>query len=103
MSWLVKHPDRFELLVIQQVRFVDDEHGVAAPFGVFRGQRLGGLGGQGGGVEGRGVTEGGDDVVQHAADPDGGVGQVDDHVPGRCPGRRWRPGRRRFCRRRPRR
>ena len=32
------------------------------------------------------MPERGDDVVQHAAHPDGGVGQVDDHVPGRVQG-----------------
>ena len=43
-----QQPDRFELMVVEQVGFVDDEDGVAAPFGVFGGQRLGGLGGEGG-------------------------------------------------------
>lgn len=28
------------------------------------------------------MSEGGHDVVQHPSDPDGGVRQVDDHVPG---------------------
>ena len=28
------------------------------------------------------MSERGDDVGEHAARPDGGVGQVDDHVPG---------------------
>ena len=54
---------------------VDDHDGGAAPLGVFGGQRVGGLRGEGGGVEAGDLTEGGDDVVQHAADPDGGVGQ----------------------------
>jgi hypothetical protein len=75
-----QQPDGFELLVVEQVGFLD-EHGVAAAFGVFGGQRLGGLG-EGGGVELRGVAERGDDVVQHAAHADRRVGQVDDHVPG---------------------
>ena len=83
--------DRFELLVIQQVGFVDDQHGVAAPFGVFGGQRLGGLGSEGGFVVGRGVPEGGHDVGEHAAHPDGGVGQVDEHVPGWIQRRGGRP------------
>jgi hypothetical protein len=48
---------------------------------VFDGQRVRGLWGQGRGVEGRGPAERGDDVVEHAADSDGRVGQVDDHVP----------------------
>ena len=37
-----EHPDRFQLLVVQKVRFVDHDDGGAAPFGVFRGQRIGG-------------------------------------------------------------
>ncbi|BBY60671.1 hypothetical protein MSAR_38070 [Mycolicibacterium sarraceniae] len=50
---------------------------------MFSGQGLGGLGGQGGGVETGHPPQRGDDVVQHAADPDRGVGQVDDDVAGR--------------------
>jgi len=34
-------------------------------------------------VVGGGVPERGHDVGEHAAHPDGGVGQVDEHVPGR--------------------
>ena len=30
--------DRFELMVVEQMGFIDDEHGVAAAFGVFSGQ-----------------------------------------------------------------
>ena len=76
------HPDRFQLLVVQQVRFVDHDDGGAAAFGVFGGESVGGLRGEGGGVEAGDLAQGADDVVQHAADPDGRVGQVDDHVPG---------------------
>ena len=61
---------------------IDENDGAAAAFGVFGGQGVGGLRDEGRGVEARGLAEGGDDVVQHAADPDRGVGQVDDHVPG---------------------
>ena len=83
MSWLVKQPDRFELVIVEQVGFVDDQDGGAAPFGVFGGQRVGGLGGQGG-VVGRGCRRGWPRCGgEHAAHPDGGVGQVDDHVPAR--------------------
>jgi hypothetical protein len=39
-----QQPDRFELMVVEQVGLVDDQYRVAAPFGVFGGQRLGGLG-----------------------------------------------------------
>ena len=66
----------------EQVRFVDDDDGGAAAFGLFRGEGVGGLGGEGGGVEAGDPAEGGDDVVQHPADPDGRVGQVDGDVPG---------------------
>src|SRR6478735_10618915 len=76
------HPDRFQLLVVQQVRLVDHHDGGAAAFGVFGGEGVGGLRGEGGGVEAGDLAEGADDVVQHAADPDGRVGQVDHHVPG---------------------
>ena len=70
------------MVVVEQVRFVDDQDGGAAAFGVFGGEGVGGLGDEGGGVEAGDPAEGGDDVVQDAADPDGGVGQVDDDVPG---------------------
>ena len=43
---------------------------------------VGGLRNQGCGVEAGHLPERGNDVVEHAADPDGGVGQVDHHVPG---------------------
>src|SRR6266498_3784145 len=64
------------------MRFVEDHDRGAAAFGVFGGQRVGGLRGEGGGVEAGDLPEGGDDVVQHAADSDRGVGQVDGQVPG---------------------
>lgn len=47
---------------------------VCGPFGVLGGQRRGGLGHERGGVEARRLPEGADDVVQHAAHPDRGVG-----------------------------
>ena len=77
-----EHPDGFQLVVCEQVRFVDDQDGGAAAFGVFGGEGVGGLGDEGGGVEAGDAAEGGDDVVQDAADADGGVGEVDDGVPG---------------------
>ena len=98
-----EHPDRFELVVVEQVRLVDHHDGGAAAFGVFDGQRVGGLRDQGG-VVGQGLAaERGDDLVVDAADPDRGVGQVDDRCAGWGPGRRARRGRRRSSRRRPRR
>ena len=64
----------------QQVGFVDHHDGDASALGVFGGERVGGLRGQGG-VMGQGLpAEGGDDAVVDAADADGGVGQVDDGV-----------------------
>lgn len=68
--------------VVEQVGFVDDHDRGATAFGVFGGQGVGGLGGQGGGVETGHPPECADDVMQHAADPDRGVGQVDDDVAG---------------------
>lgn len=50
------------------------------------GQGVCGLGSQPGGVKRRGVPEGGHDVGEHAAHPDGGVGEVDDYVPRRIQG-----------------
>ena len=43
-----EHADRFELGVVEQVGFVDDEDGGAAAFGVLGGEGVGGLGDQGG-------------------------------------------------------
>ena len=77
-----QHADGFQLGVVEQVRLVDDHDRGAAAFGVFGGQGVGGLRDEGGGVEAGDLPERGHDVVEHAADPDGGVGQVDDHVPG---------------------
>ena len=54
-----EHPDRLELLVVEQVGLVDHDDGGAAAFGVFGGQGVGGLRGQGGGVEARDLPEGG--------------------------------------------
>jgi hypothetical protein len=44
-----KHADAFELVVVERVAFVDDQSGGAAAFGVLGGQRVGGLGDEGGG------------------------------------------------------
>jgi DNA-binding Xre family transcriptional regulator len=38
-----EHPDGLELVVVEQVRLVDDEHGGAAAFAVLGGQQAGGL------------------------------------------------------------
>src|SRR6266545_2364306 len=77
-----EHADGFELVVVEQVAFVDDQHGGAAAFGVLGGEGVGGLGGGGGGVGGGGAAEGGDDGVVDAAGAHGGVGQVDQGVAG---------------------
>ena len=86
-----EHADGFQLGVVEQVRLVEEHDRGPAAFGVLGGQRRGGLRNQGCGVEAGHLPERGNDVVEHAADPDGGVGQVDHHVPGgvqrgrRCP------------------
>ena len=56
-------------MVVEQVGFVDDEHRIASTFGVFGGQGLGGLRGQGGFVVGGGVSERADDVVSTPRTP----------------------------------
>ncbi|HZD15328.1 MAG TPA: hypothetical protein VE196_09430, partial [Pseudonocardiaceae bacterium] len=43
-----QHADRFQLGVIEQVRFVQDQHGGPATFGLFGGQQVRGLRDQGG-------------------------------------------------------
>ena len=64
----------------EQVGFLDDHDGGAAAFGLFGGERVGGLRGQGR-VVGQGLpAEGGDDAVVDVPDADGGVRQVDHGV-----------------------
>jgi len=75
-----QHPDRLQLLMIEQMRLVDDEHGGAAAFGLVDREGVDGLRDEGGVVGQRSLPEGGDDLVVDAADPDRGVGQVDDRV-----------------------
>src|SRR5207302_6049010 len=73
-----QHADGLELLVAQQVGFIDDQDGGFAAFVAFGGQDGGGLGGEpGAGAVGL-AAEGGDDHLVQAADADHGVGQVDD-------------------------
>jgi hypothetical protein len=98
-----EHPDRLELGVVEEVGLVDDQDRGAAAFGLFDGQCVGGLGDEGGVMDEGLPDEDGDDLGVDAADADGGVGQVDDGVPGWGPGLPARRGSRRFCRRRPRR
>jgi hypothetical protein len=45
-----EHADGFELVVVEQVGFVDDQDGGAAAFGGFGGEGVGGLGDEGGAV-----------------------------------------------------
>jgi hypothetical protein len=81
MSWLVS-ADRLELGVLEEVGLVDDQHRGAAAFGLFDSQGVGGLRDEGG-VVGQGLpAEGEHDLVVDAPNSDGGVGQVDDAVPG---------------------
>jgi hypothetical protein len=35
-----QQPDRFELVVVEQVGFVDDQHGITSAFGVERTRRF---------------------------------------------------------------
>ena len=84
-----EHPDRLQLGVLEQVRLVDHQDGCSAPLGLLDGQRAGGLRDQGGVMDQGLPAQRGDDLVVDAADPDGGVGEVDDGVPGRVqPGQR---------------
>lgn len=77
---MVGQAQRFQLIVAKEVGLLDDYDGCASPFGLFSGQRVGGLGGQGGVVGQRLPTQRGHDAVVDAAHPDGGIGQVDDGV-----------------------
>ena len=77
-----EHADAFELGVVEQVGFVDDEDGGAAAFGGFGGEGVGGLWDEGGHVGAGQAAEGGDDGVVDAAGADGGVAEVDDGVAG---------------------
>jgi hypothetical protein len=69
-----EHADGFELGVVEEVCFVDDQDGDAAAFGVFGGQGVGGLWDEGGVVDQGLPAQGQDDLVVDAADSDGGVG-----------------------------
>jgi hypothetical protein len=81
-----EHAHALKLVVGEQVRFIDDEDGGAAAFGVLDGQRVGGLRDEGGVVEARGATQGDHDGVVDAAGAHGGVTDADDDVPGRVEG-----------------
>ena len=75
-------PQFLELVGLQEVRLIDDEHDGAVPFGGLGGEQVGGLGHQlGFEVAGLGA-EGPDDLHVEAAGAEGGVGDVDDLVPG---------------------
>lgn len=77
-----EHADRVQLLVVEQVRFIDHD-GRRAPFVDLRGQRGGRLGGESGQVELGSPAQAGDDPVIEAAHADLGVGLVDHREPGR--------------------
>ncbi len=66
----------------EEVTLVDAQDGDATAFGVFGGQRVTGLGNQGGVVEAGPPAQGADDVVVDASGADGGVGDVDQVVAG---------------------
>ena len=93
-------PQFFELVGVEEVGLVDDEHDLAAAFVGFGGERVGGLRDQRGLVEAGDAAERADDRVVEAAGADGRVAQVDDGVPAGVQRRSARPGRRRSCRRR---
>ena len=77
-----EHADGFELRRLEHVSFVDGEDGGASAFGLFVGDGVQRLGDEGGVVGAGHAAEGGDDGVVDAADADGRVGQVDQHVAG---------------------
>jgi hypothetical protein len=75
-----QEPQRFQLVVAEEVGLLDDQDGGASALGLFGGERVGGLRSQGR-VVGQGLpAQGGDDAVVDSAHPDGGIGQVDDVV-----------------------
>ena len=79
-----EHADRLELAGVELVGFIQDQDGGPAPFFCLGGQRVGGLGQQGAGVEPGCLAAGDDDLLADAADADAGrVGQVDGPVPDR--------------------
>ena len=57
-----EHADRLELAGAGLVGFIQDEDGGPAPLFGLGGQRVGGLGQQGSGVEAGGLAAGGDDL-----------------------------------------
>ena len=77
-----QHPDRFELVVGQQVSLVDQQDRQPASLGELGGQVLGGLRDQGGVVEPGHAAQRGDDRVVNASRPDLGVGDGDELVAG---------------------
>src|SRR5260370_19542426 len=66
----------------QEMSFVDDEEAEEAGVAVVGGEQGGGLGGEGGGAVGGPAAERGDHVVVDAPGAGGGVGEVDQGVPG---------------------
>ena len=77
-----EHADGFQLGVVEQVRFVEDHDGVRPRSACSAASAAAACGTRVAVWKAGRLPERGDDVVEHAADPDGGVGQVDDHVPG---------------------
>src|SRR5581483_5007384 len=68
--------------MVEQVSLVDDQDRGPAPFGGFPGQDAPGLDGERGGAVDGPAAQGGHDAVVDAADPGGGVADVDDRVGG---------------------
>src|SRR2546429_6857472 len=77
-----EHPQGLVLVCLEQVALVQDQHGDAAALVVLGGEQPGGLGDQGGGAVAGPAAQRGDDLVVDAAGAGGGVGHVDEGVPG---------------------
>jgi hypothetical protein len=75
-----EHADLLELLGVEQVGLVDDDHAGLGLLGFFGGQQLGGLGDQGRFVEAGVAAQVADDLGVEATLADAGVGEVDDGV-----------------------
>ena len=75
-------PDGLELVVGHEMSLVEDQQRDTSALVMLGGEQAGGLGGQGGGAVGGPAAERGDHGVVDAAGAGGGVGQVDQGVPG---------------------
>jgi hypothetical protein len=81
-----QQPQLFELVGLQEVRLIADDHDAAVPLGGLGGEQVGRLGHQLGLEVAGPVAERADDGDIQPAGAEGGVGDVDDLVPGRVQG-----------------